>query len=392
MESIGDRLRVAREGKGYSFEQVARDTHIAKRYIEAMEKDDYHVFPGEPYLIGFLKNYSEYLDVSSEEVLNRYRNLKLQEQPAPMDQLLDTGRSRKLRTTLIVVIAVLVLIAAASAVAMLTDVGSGVSQWFDRGASEAVPDQADADTDTVEGNGGISNGVSDTPPALQTGSSYVLERSFFRGERFVVDLDGQEVQLSFDDIGEQVRVRYPGGTVSIPQGTAGLVDLDNSGTPDIRVIVRNVALDTTPPEAVIRIDRQVEAGSDIAANEPESPATELPPTGSAGVEWRERPAETIRSTFNEDSFSLELEALESVLIRVSLDDAETQQHVLETGERLAFTASNHAFISASNGSSISLSVEGTEVELGGPGQVSSVLVGLADRNAGSPRLAAIPSY
>jgi hypothetical protein len=65
---------------------------------------------------------------------------------------------------------------------------------------------------------------------------------------------------------------------------------------------------------------------------------------------------------------------------------------METGDGLQFTASNHAFVAASNGSAVSLSVEGTEVGLGGPGQVASVLVGVADRNTGSPRLAAIPSY
>lgn len=390
MESIGDRLRVAREDKGYSFEQVARDTHIAKRYIEAMEQDDYHVFPGEPYLVGFLKNYSEYLGLSSEEVLNRYRNLKLQEQPAPMDQLLDTGHSRKVRSTVIVVVVVLVLIAAVSAVFMFTGAASGIASWFDRTAADTVVEQSASEA--AGDNGGVSNGVSDAVPALESGSSYVLERSFFRGERFIVDLDGQEVQLSFDEIGEQVRVRYPGGTVSIPQGTAGLVDLDGSGSPDIRVIVRTVALDTTPPEAVIRIDRQVASGSEIAESESESPAPELPPAGAAGVEWRERPAETIRSSFTGSSFSLSLEAMQPVLVRVSLDDAETQQHVMETGDGLQFTASSHAFVAASNGSAVSLAVEGTEVGLGGPGQVASVLVGVADRNTGSPRLAAIPSY
>ncbi|TVQ28368.1 MAG: hypothetical protein EA383_00630 [Spirochaetaceae bacterium] len=387
MESIGDRLRVAREDKGYSFEQVARDTHIAKRYIEAMEQDDYQVFPGEPYLFGFLRNYADYLGLPSDEILNRYRNLKIQEQPVPMDQLLDTGRDRRLRSTVIVTLVVVIVLAAVSALFLFTDVASVFSARSERSRQQAAQESA-----TDAGTAGAQNGPARSGDIVDLGADYVLERAFFRGERFVVDINGEQVPLSLDDIGEQVRVRFPGGTVSIPQGAAGLVDLNSSGDPDIRVIVRNVMLDTSPPEAVIRIDRQVAMGTDIAAAPQEPARSELPPAGMAGVEWRERETVTIRSTFTAPSFSLSLNANRLVLVRVGIDDADTEQYVLQPGEQVELSASEHVFVSASNGAALSLRVEGTEVTLGGPGQVSSVLVGLADRNTGSPRLAAIPSY
>jgi len=109
MESIAEKLRNARGEKGYSLEQVARDTHIAKRYITAMESEDFSVFPGEPYVIGFLKNYSSYLGLNPNEVVNLYRNIKLQEQPAPIDELLDRPRWPRVWKTLIVVLIILIL-------------------------------------------------------------------------------------------------------------------------------------------------------------------------------------------------------------------------------------------------------------------------------------------
>lgn len=109
MESIAEKLRNAREEKGYSLEQVARDTHIAKRYITAMESEDFSVFPGEPYVIGFLKNYSSYLGLNPNEVVTLYRNLKLQEQPAPIDELLDRRRLPGLWKILLVIVVILVL-------------------------------------------------------------------------------------------------------------------------------------------------------------------------------------------------------------------------------------------------------------------------------------------
>ena len=58
MNAIGDQLKTAREARGLSIEYVADETNIAKRYITAMENEDFSVFPGEPYIVGFLRNYA----------------------------------------------------------------------------------------------------------------------------------------------------------------------------------------------------------------------------------------------------------------------------------------------------------------------------------------------
>ena len=94
MESIGDKLKNQREQKGYSVEQIARDTNIAKRYLEALEAEDFAVFPGDPYLIGFLRNYADYLGIDPDEMVSLYRNFQIQSQPVPMDELL-VSKNRK---------------------------------------------------------------------------------------------------------------------------------------------------------------------------------------------------------------------------------------------------------------------------------------------------------
>jgi len=93
MDTFGEKLRSTRENKGYSLEQVARDTNIAKKFLMALEEEDFSIFPGEPYLIGFLKNYSEYLGLDSGKMVSLHRNMKLQEQPLPIEELLDKGKS-----------------------------------------------------------------------------------------------------------------------------------------------------------------------------------------------------------------------------------------------------------------------------------------------------------
>ena len=77
MESFGEKLRCAREKSNYSIEQIARDTHISKRYLRALENEDFSVFPGETYLKGFLRNYSEYLGLNPEEMVSIYKNMMI---------------------------------------------------------------------------------------------------------------------------------------------------------------------------------------------------------------------------------------------------------------------------------------------------------------------------
>src|SRR6056297_420157 len=93
MESIGEKLKTAREEKGYSPDQVARDTNIARRFILAMEQEDFSAFPGDTYLLGFLRNYADYLGLDSERLVTLYRNMKIQEQPVPMEELIQ-GKKR----------------------------------------------------------------------------------------------------------------------------------------------------------------------------------------------------------------------------------------------------------------------------------------------------------
>lgn len=88
MESYGLILREAREQQGKELDRIAAETAITRQYLEALENEDDHVFPGEAYLTGFLKNYSDYLGTNTEELLKLYHAKKMQESPVPRELLL----------------------------------------------------------------------------------------------------------------------------------------------------------------------------------------------------------------------------------------------------------------------------------------------------------------
>jgi cytoskeletal protein RodZ len=62
-ETLGTRLRQARQARHLSLEQAAYTTHIRQRYIEALEADETTPFPSEAQRRGFLRAYAEYLKV-----------------------------------------------------------------------------------------------------------------------------------------------------------------------------------------------------------------------------------------------------------------------------------------------------------------------------------------
>lgn len=87
METPGQYLKAAREAQKILPQKVAEDTHISLRHIKALEEDNYSIFPGETYTKGFLKQYSNYLNLNEDHVLQLYRSSLLEQVESPLDQL-----------------------------------------------------------------------------------------------------------------------------------------------------------------------------------------------------------------------------------------------------------------------------------------------------------------
>jgi cytoskeletal protein RodZ len=69
MPSLGEQLRAQRERKGITLEQAAADTRIREKFLKALEDGDYPSLPGAVYTRGFLRNYADYLDLQTDELV-----------------------------------------------------------------------------------------------------------------------------------------------------------------------------------------------------------------------------------------------------------------------------------------------------------------------------------
>jgi cytoskeletal protein RodZ len=80
---LGEALRGQREKKGISLEQAAADTRIREKFLKALEEGDYQSLPGAVYTKGFLRNYAEYLDLDTDDLVTTFHQERGGQSEAP---------------------------------------------------------------------------------------------------------------------------------------------------------------------------------------------------------------------------------------------------------------------------------------------------------------------
>jgi len=96
MKTVGFILREAREAKGLTFDQIERATKIRVKFLQAIESDEYRDLPSLAYAKGFVKNYAEYLGVSTPTILAFFRRQTME---AGKTAILPKGVARTLNRT-----------------------------------------------------------------------------------------------------------------------------------------------------------------------------------------------------------------------------------------------------------------------------------------------------
>jgi cytoskeletal protein RodZ len=72
MSGFGDRLRELRESREIALDEIAESTKISKRYLQALERNEFEELPGGVFAKGYIRTYAEYLGVNPEPLLEAY--------------------------------------------------------------------------------------------------------------------------------------------------------------------------------------------------------------------------------------------------------------------------------------------------------------------------------
>ena len=116
MFEIGNSLREARERQGLGYPEIELATKIRAKYIRALEEEDFTSIPGDAYIRGFLRTYSEYLgldgDVYVDEYASRFITSWRDELPPRPERRKIRGRDRSVqRRTVFFVLAGIAVVA-----------------------------------------------------------------------------------------------------------------------------------------------------------------------------------------------------------------------------------------------------------------------------------------
>jgi cytoskeletal protein RodZ len=332
MESLGDKLRAAREEKGYSYEQAGRDTNIARRYLEALETENFDKFPGEPYLLGFLRNYGEYLGLDAKELLSIYRAIKIQEQPVPVEQLLHTSFSMPR----ILVIAIIVFLAA---------VLGGGGYWFFM--LRPKPQNKNVQTAPV--------------PAEYTVEEGRLDRRLYKGDAVIVPFGDESYRVELRETGDPLALYFPHGKVELMLGGDIEVDLNGDGFNDLTVTLADYDRASPSSGANIRFAlNTVEMLSAAPLTEQQTEAVQA--------------AAPIFASSTPYPFTLQVQFLGYCMFRWEADRRDRNERYFSRNDApLALQAQNGIRLWVSSANALQLQVTGAgrtvPLEIGAPGEV-----------------------
>lgn len=96
---IGKILRKAREEKGYTLDDLQQMTKIQKRYLIAIEDENFDELPGDFYVRAFIKQYANTVGLDGNELLQKYDDqlpqTKTEEYSDHLAQAVETRASQR---------------------------------------------------------------------------------------------------------------------------------------------------------------------------------------------------------------------------------------------------------------------------------------------------------
>jgi cytoskeletal protein RodZ len=133
--TIGEQLRLAREGRGIPLREISDQTRISMHYLEAIESNDYKRLPGGIFNRSFVKAYARYVGYDEKDAIEGYTRY-MRDSGDSGEEVATTPYHSKVYTdvpatrspVLTVVLAIVIL-------AILTALALGIVYWVQRRAA-----------------------------------------------------------------------------------------------------------------------------------------------------------------------------------------------------------------------------------------------------------------
>ena len=322
MESYGEILKKTRESKGLELEVIARETSITQEYLEALESEESNIFPGEPYLVGFLQNYAEYLEIDSEHILSLYHAKRIQETPPP---LALTARERpKFLVPLIVSICAILLIGGGIVLSVY------LKSKFDRLKQDLAQSQ---------GTEFKKYELTDKP----------FSGRLYKSDQLIMGSENGNIFLTVAETEGIFALETPAGVQYVELSEELELDVDGNSVPELIVYVSDVSQKNVDRGAEVKIMLKSSSGVAIAS-----------PDESQIQNAEDLPKEQARTEIFSDTraypFTINATFRANCLFRYRPDRKETVEDDFANGETVSITASNGVRVWISNGNAVKFQV------------------------------------
>jgi len=143
MSELGKTFSQARVARGLTLEDCERDTRISKRYLDALEREDWKVFPAPVYSRAFLRTYAQYLGLDPAALMRMFQASEEPPQVKPLPEVRTAPASGAINWPL------------AGAVLAFVVIAGGLLYWSSRGGDDKDPNaQANGAPTVTESQGG----------------------------------------------------------------------------------------------------------------------------------------------------------------------------------------------------------------------------------------------
>lgn len=358
MKSYGSILKEAREEKSLDMETVSRDTAISIEFIKGLEAEDPAVFPGEPYLRGFLKNYAEYLDVDVDAVMKLYHNKVLQESPVPQELLLKGDK--RLRKILVSAIGAFVLAA-------------GLASFF---LVRHFRAKTGSDVAVSSGMGPKEYKLSDAP----------FTGRVFRGDHIIYPAEKGDIALTVSDTLSSFGLSTPVGTLYTDLAEESEIDIDGDAKPDLIVYVSDISASDSDRGAEVRLVLRKQEADIPLVNFAENVAQE------AQIKKTHEPVVLLEDN-RAYPFTVNANFRGACLFRYKIDRRQSEENYFTNGEIVTVTANNGVRLWMSNSNMVKYTViadtKNIDLQIGAAGHVLAEDIRWVRNSEGRYRLVVI---
>jgi len=366
MNQLGPIFKEARAESGKSIDDAVKETKIAKKYLLAIENENFDIFPGETYLIGFIRNYSQFLGLDPDEMVLKYKDYKIQEQPAPIEQL--TAKTNTQKRFILIGIIFIIVVSSIVYILLTADRSKKVKL-----KEEEVPQAEVEEEKEQKGTAG-----------LIVFEEEEIIRDFVKGDVIEIPVKNSVHRISIDGIDENLEFSIEDIPFTLSTDERVEIDFDRDGRKDILLRTNRMGegsvnltlkkiFKTESSDLSIGLTDTETATADVTAGPPEVVIikedelfADIPVAPKSGFQ--------IVSGYEKTDIKTAIRGISTAYVAYDIDEGEKQEVLLRNGDELAFTAKDVVRIMAANARGINIQINDVSVTLGKGGETVAKVV------------------